>query len=108
MSEEHRRKHDILEISIGTDSGYALKTRRGTGYYKVPALKGVWYRGSFLHDGSLTTPRDMLDPRRRRDDYAPTGFRGVGVSTKAIRGHEFGLELKPTDRGALIAFLKTL
>ena len=36
---------DILPISVGTDPSLALKTRKGTGYYKVPSLKGVWYRG---------------------------------------------------------------
>ncbi|MVN78195.1 hypothetical protein GO988_17845 [Hymenobacter sp. HMF4947] len=108
VPEAHRTKYDIFEISIGTDPGYALKTRRGTGYYKVPSLRGVWYRGPFLHDGSLATLRDMLDPKRLRDDYVPTGFRGVGVTTKAVRGHEFGLELPDADREALLAFLKTL
>src|SRR5262249_35222860 len=38
---------DVLPISVGTDPGLALNTRRGTGYYKVPSLKGVWYRGPF-------------------------------------------------------------
>ncbi len=108
VPEEHRRKYDIFEISVGTDPGYALKTRRGTGYYKVPSLRGVWYRGPFLHDGSLATLGDVLDPRRLRDDYVPTSFKGAGVATKAVRGHEFGLELAPADRDALLAFLKTL
>ena len=43
---------DVLPISVGTDPGLALATRKGTGYYKVPSLKGVWYRGHYLHDGS--------------------------------------------------------
>ncbi|MDO7885669.1 hypothetical protein [Hymenobacter cheonanensis] len=108
VPDEHRQKYDIFEISIGTDPSYTLKTRRGTGYYKVPSLRGVWYRGPFLHDGSLASLDDMLDPRRLRDDYVPTGFRGAGVATRAVRGHEFGLELAPPDRAALLAFLKTL
>jgi hypothetical protein len=37
-----------------------------------------------------------------------TGFKGDGVVTRAVRGHEFGLKLPPEDRAALIAFLKTL
>jgi cytochrome c551/c552 len=104
----HRQQYDIFEISVGTDPGYTLKTRRGTGYYKVPSLKGVWYRGPFLHDGSLATLADVLDPKRVRDYYVPTGFRGAGVTTKAVRGHEFGLDLAPNDRAALLAFLNTL
>lgn len=108
VPDEHRKKYDIFEISVGTDPSYALQTRRGTGYYKVPSLRGVWYRGPFLHDGSLATLADVLNPRRLRADYVPTGFRGAGVRTKAVRGHEFGLELTTADHDALLAFLKTL
>ena len=108
VPEEHRNKYDILPISVGTDPGLALKTRRGTGYYKVPSLKGVWYRGPFEHSGSVATLEDWFDPRRLRDDYVPTGFKGSGVKTRAVKGHEFGLKLSREDKRALIAFLKTL
>ena len=43
-----------------------------------------------------------------RDDYVPTGLKGYGVKTRAVKGHEFGLKLSDDDRQALIAFLKTL
>jgi hypothetical protein len=49
-----------------------------------------------------------FDPARLRDDYVPTGFRGHGFKTRAIKGHEFGLKLKPDEKKALIAFLLTL
>jgi len=107
-TEEHRKKYDILPTSVGTDPSLALRARRGTGYYKVPSLKGVWYRGPFEHNGSVATLEDWFDPRRLRDDYAPTGFKPYGVKTRAVKGHEFGLELSAEDRRALIAFLKTL
>ncbi|HEY7913266.1 MAG TPA: hypothetical protein VIG62_15240 [Blastocatellia bacterium] len=105
---EHLEKYDILPRSVGTDPALALKTRRGTGYYKVPSLKGVWYRGPFEHNGSVATLEDWFDPRRLRDDYVPTGFRGAGMKTRAVKGHAFGLNLSAEDRKALIAFLKTL
>ena len=108
VPDAHRTKYDVFEISIGTDPGYALRTRRGTGYYKVPSLKGVWYRGPFLHDGSLARLEDMLDPARLRPGYVPTGFRGAAGTAHAVAGHEFGLELPTPDRAALVAFLKTL
>lgn len=38
----------------------------------------------------------------------PTGFKGYGVKTRAVKGHEFGLKLTSEDKQALIAFLKTL
>ena len=108
VSVEDRLKYDILPESIGTDPNLSLRTRRGTGYYKVPSLKGVWYRGPFEHNGSVATLEDWFNPRRLRDDYVPTGFRGFGVMTKAVTGHWFGLDLSVKDRKALIAFLRTL
>lgn len=108
VPEDHKKKYNILPISIGTDSNLTLKTRRGTGYYKVPSLKGVWYRGMFPHDGACATLEDWFDPQRLRDDYVPTGFKGYGIQSRAVKGHEFGLKLSADDKRALIAFLKTL
>lgn len=108
VPETHRDMYDILPESVGTDPRLALRTRRGTGYYKVPSLKGVWYRGPFEHNGSVATLEDWFDPRRLSEDYVPTGFRGYGVEARAVKGHPFGLDLSKRDRKALIAFLKTL
>ena len=108
VPEDHLRKYDILQVSVGTNPDLTTKTRRGTGYYKVPSLKGVWYRGPFEHNGSVATLEDWFDPRRLRDDYVPTGFVGYGLKTRAVKGHEYGLKLTPEDKRALIAFLKTL
>jgi hypothetical protein len=101
-------KYDILRISVGTDPALATKTRRGTGYYKVPSLKGVWYRRMFGHSGWCATLEDWFDPRRTNDDYVPTGFKPYGAKTYAVKGHLFGLNLSEEDRKSLIAFLKTL
>lgn len=108
VPENHLKRYDIMPLSVGTDPYLALKTRRGTGYYKVPSLKGVWYRGPFEHNGSVATLEDWFDPRRLSETYVPTGFRGVGIETRAIKGHAFGLKLSAQDLKALIAFLKTL
>jgi mono/diheme cytochrome c family protein len=89
---------DVLRISVGTDPGLALRTRKGTGYYKVPSLKGVWYRGHYLHDGSTASLEEMFDPDRLKETHVPGGFSPVGVNARAIKGHEFGLNLKPTER----------
>ncbi len=85
-----KRRFDVLEAPVGTDPRYALQTRKGTGYYKVPSLKGVWYRGPFEHNGSAPSLEDWFDPSRR------------------VPGHRFGLDLPAGDRSALIAFLRTL
>jgi mono/diheme cytochrome c family protein len=108
VPENHPLRADILPVSIGTDPGLALKTRKGTGLYKVPTLKGVWYRGLYGHDGAVASLEDWLDAARLRPDYMPTGFKGVGVRTRAVPGHEFGLSLNASDKKALIAFLRTL
>ena len=53
-------------------------------------------------------PRGLVRSCRLRDDYVPTGFKGYGIETRAVKGHPFGLKLSATDRQALIAFLRTL
>lgn len=105
---EHRKRYDILPMSVGTDPNLTLKTRRGTGYYKVPSLKGVWYRSPLEHGGSVATLEDWFDLRRLRDGYVPAGFKGYRMKVRPVRGHEFGLSLSDQDRKALISFLKTL
>ena len=51
------RKSDlIMDASVGTDSTLALQTRRGTGFYKVPSLRGVWFRNGFGHGGQAEKP----------------------------------------------------
>jgi hypothetical protein len=105
---EARKQFDIAPFSVGTDPNMTLKTRRGTGYYKVPSLKGVWYRSMFGHSGWCATLEDWFDPKRLEDDYEPTGFKPYGSPSFAVKGHPFGLDLSEEDRRALIAFLKTL
>jgi mono/diheme cytochrome c family protein len=105
---EHARILDIAHLSVGTDPGLALRTRKGTGYYKVPSLKGVWYRGRYLHDGSFTSLEEMFNPARLQDDFVPTGFVPPGQKTRAVKGHEFGLWLDSTEKAALLAFLRSL
>jgi hypothetical protein len=105
---DHEKKFDILRMSVGTDPDLTMKTRRGTGYYKVPSLKGVWYRSMFGHSGWCATLEDWFDPHRLDDDYVPTGFKGYQVTHRAVPGHRFGLTLSANDKKALIAFLKTL
>ena len=35
---DHKQRFNVMEMRIGTDPSYALKTHKGTGYYKVPSL----------------------------------------------------------------------
>ena len=94
-----------MDVSVGTDPGLALETRRGTGFYKVPSLRGVWMRSVFGHEGPAASLEEWFDPARLKADYVPKGFH---LAPGPIEGHEFGVRLPAADRMALIAFLKTL
>lgn len=105
---DHPYRSDMLLFSVGTEPAAALETRKGTGVYKVPSLRGVWYRTMLSHDGSVASLEEWFDAARLRDDYVPKGFKGYQVEHRAVPGHEFGLKLAAEDKTALIAFLRTL
>ena len=104
--------------------------RKTDGYANMP-LDGVWLRAPYLHNGSVPTLRDLLEPPERRPavfsrghpvyDYANvgfvtggpeaerTGFRyDTGVRGNGNRGHLYGTALGPEEKQALLEFLKTL
>ncbi|HEV8267445.1 MAG TPA: hypothetical protein VGR00_04395, partial [Thermoanaerobaculia bacterium] len=99
---------DLARLTVGTDASLALKTRKGTGYYKVPSLRGLWYRGLLEHSGSVSSLEEWFDPTRRRDDHVPGGWKGPGISRRAVPGHPYGLDLTDSEKKVLIRFLKTL
>jgi hypothetical protein len=105
---DHPNNADIVNISVGTDPGLAMKTRKATGFYKIPSLRGVWYRPLLLHDGSVASLEEMFDPDRLKPDHVPGGWKGPGISQRAIPGHPFGLALNSEDKKALLAFLRSL
>ena len=39
---DHPNLSDVRDRSVGTDPGLALRTRKGTGFYKIPSLRGLW------------------------------------------------------------------
>jgi hypothetical protein len=105
---DHPNRDDIVPLSVGTDPGLALRTRKGTGLYKIPSLRGVWYRPRLLHDGSLASLEEMFDRARLSPDYVSKGWNPPGTTTRAIRGHVFGVVLNAEDKAALLAFLRSL
>lgn len=92
---------NIVPITVGTDNRLALRTRRGTGYYKVPSLKGLWYRSPLEHGGSVASLEDWFNPARLRSGDKTRGG-------QPVRGHQFGMSLTEAERTALVAFLRTL
>lgn len=105
VPDDLRNTDAIMNTSVGTDPTLALATRRGTGFYKVPSLRGVWYRTGFGHGGQAATLEEWFDPARLEDNYIPKGFH---LGPGPIEGHEKGLDLTPEEKRDLIAFLKTL
>jgi hypothetical protein len=99
--------------------------------YIASFLDGIWLRAPYLHNGSVPTLRDLLEPANRRpkvfyrgyDVYDPVNGGFVTTGTEAERvgtkfdvslkgggnqGHEFGTNLPAADKSALIEYLKTL
>jgi mono/diheme cytochrome c family protein len=105
VPDDLRNTDAIMSTSIGTDPTLAMQTRRGTGFYKVPSLRGIWFRTGMGHAGQAETLEEWFDPARLQTDYVPKGFH---LAPGPIEGHEKGLTLSPEDKKALIAFLKTL
>jgi cytochrome c peroxidase len=71
-------------LRVGTDPGLALLTRKGTGYYKIPSLKGVWYRGHYLHDGSVASLEEMAVAQLREYDVSPLNAGPMTEYTVAV------------------------
>ena len=77
---------------VGTDPAVGESLTRGTGTYRVPSLRGASTRSQLLHDGSVASLRELLDPDR------------LAVNP----GHAFGMSLSEGDRDQLIAFVESL
>lgn len=103
------------------------------GYVSVP-LDGIWIRAPYLHNGSVPSMEDLLQPAAGRPtvfwrgydvyDRDRMGFVSTGpdaersgwrydtsVVANGNVGHEgdaYGTTLLPTDKRALIEYLKTL
>ena len=104
----HPNFGDVRDPSVGTEPGLALRTRKGTGFYKIPSLRGLWYRPRLLHDASILTLEEMFDAARLDPDYERKGWSPPGVTKGAVPGLEFLTKLSPEDKTALIAFLRSL
>ncbi len=99
--------------------------------YVAVHLDGVWLRAPYLHNGSVPTLHDLLEPQDKRPqvffrgydvyDQAKVGFVTQGEKAERIgrrfdvtrrgngnKGHEYGVGLKPAEKTALLEYLKTL
>ncbi|MGQ0648917.1 MAG: cytochrome c [Gemmatimonadaceae bacterium] len=99
------------------------------GYANMP-LDGLWLRAPYLHNGSVPDLRALLEPAAARPkvfyigydvyDYERVGFvtdsarvagKGWRFDTNARGngngGHEYGVNLTPAQKTALVEYLKT-
>ncbi len=74
---------------VGTDPTLGLSLERGTGNYRVPSLRGLGNRRPLLHDASIASLSQFLDPTRPG-------------------GHRFGLDLSDASRAELLDYLNAL
>jgi RoxA-like, cytochrome c-like len=104
--------------------------RKTHGYSNLP-IDGIWMRGPYLHNGSVPTLWDLLQPPDKRPktfyigyrvlDPIRVGFVSQGPAAKAAgflldtsipgngnTGHTYGVALSDEDKLALIEYLKTL
>jgi len=110
--------------------------RKTFGYANSP-LDGLWLRAPYLHNGSVPTLRDLLEPSDKRPktfyrgydvyDQEKVGFvsdvaaekgkkyflydtdesKQPGNSNKGHEGKIYGTALTPAEKGALVEYLKT-
>ncbi len=136
-----RRRLDSYTLDLALNqstlyAGYPWRFndfRKTFGYANMP-LDGVWVRAPYLHNGSVPTLRDLLEPVANRPrlfyrgddvyDANRVGFvsnvegrDGVaffrydtavpGNSNAGHDGPAYGTQLPDADKDALVAFLKT-
>jgi len=107
--------------------------RKTFGYANAP-LDGLWLRAPYLHNGSVPTLRDLLEPSNKRPktfyrgydvyDQKKVGFVGdvgeekgrkyflydtqePGNSNQGHEGKRYGTELSAAEKDALVEYLKT-
>jgi hypothetical protein len=97
---------------------------RSTGKYWAPELDAAWARSPYLHNGSVRTMWDLLQPPARRPasfrrgsrvfDVPTLGFTDEGafvldtrISGNSNAGHDYGTDLTDDAKRDLIEYLKT-
>jgi mono/diheme cytochrome c family protein len=99
--------------------------------YIAAFLDGIWLKAPYLHNGSVPTIQDLLEPVEKRPkvfyrgydlyDQAKVGFVTSGLEAERIgtrydvrerssgnQGHTYGTELQQNEKDALVEYLKTL
>jgi len=142
-TDRHRLDSYTYDVAVNQNmifAGYGDERfshfRKTFGYANSP-LDGLWLRAPYLHNGSVPTLRDLLEPSAKRPkifyrgydvyDQKKIGFVGdvaeekgkkfflfdtdetkePGNSNKGHEGKRFGTELSAAEKDALVEYLKT-
>ncbi len=129
--------YDLAAVQNTLYAGYGDERfshfRKTFGYANAP-LDGIWLRAPYLHNGSVPTLRDLLEPAENRpksfyrgdDVYDPVkvGFVSdaserngrklfkldtsvAGNSNAGHEGEEYGTNLLPNQKDAVVEYLRT-
>jgi hypothetical protein len=118
--------------TIGKGYPWQFHNFRTTDGYTNDALDGAWLRAPYLHNGSVPTMYDLLSKPAARPtrfykgydvyDQGKLGFRSDVAQAKGRKffefdathkgngngGHDYGTDLGPEQKTALIEYMKTL
>ncbi|HEY1910702.1 MAG TPA: hypothetical protein VGG73_07270 [Vicinamibacterales bacterium] len=119
------------QVGLYPGSEYQFSHFRKTIGYANHPLDGIWLRGPYLHNGSVPTLRDLLDPPDRRPKLFYRGYdvfdqRKVGFVSDVAEadgqvftrydtliggngngGHLYGTTLSDDEKRAIVEYLKT-
>jgi hypothetical protein len=122
----------VNQATLYPDSPYRFRHFERTNGYANRPLDGVWLRAPYLHNGSVPTLRDLLEPPEHRprsfyrgyDVYDPNkvGFVSdvAGENGRAHfrfdttlpgnhnGGHLYGVDLPEAEKDAVVEYMKTL
>jgi hypothetical protein len=118
------------QYTLYPDSEYRFTHFRKTNGYANQPLDGIWARAPYLHNGSVPTLRDLLEPPELRPktfyrgydvfDREKVGFVADVASEEGRRftlhdtalpgngngGHLWGVDLGPEDKEAIVEYMK--
>jgi mono/diheme cytochrome c family protein len=127
---EYAKKANAVVKEMGLERMGLVEDEPLNGYVAA-FLDGIWLRAPYLHNGSVPTLRDMLEPPAARPqvfyrgydvyDQQRVGFVTSGEDAERIgtkhdttlkggsnAGHDFGTQLAAEEKELLLEYLKTL
>ena len=116
--------------TLGTGKPWRFSHFRKTEGYTNQPLDGIWLRAPYLHNGSVPTLRDLLNPPEERPptfyrgydvyDFENLGFVFSGAEAEQVgfqfdtvergngnQGHLYGSALSQQEKDDLLEYLKT-